>query len=86
MSVEADDDGLIFREGVLKKIEDLKKIANPKTRIWVDGGINKSNLERVVKAGADIKIKCKNCGREIMMDRLEFHKKLKKVIENGKEN
>ena len=30
--------------------------------------------------GADIKIKCQNCGREIMMDRLEFMKKLKKVI------
>jgi len=34
--------------------------------------------------GVDIKIKCKNCGREIMMDRLEFQKKLKKVVENEK--
>ena len=30
--------------------------------------------------GVDIKIKCINCNREIMMDRLEFEKKLKKVL------
>lgn len=45
----------------------------------------KTNLWIITRVGADIKIKCKNCGREIMMDRLEFHKKLKKVINNGKE-
>ena len=27
----------------------------------------------------NLKIKCINCNREIMMDRLEFEKKLKKV-------
>lgn len=42
-----------------------------------------TNLWNITRVGADIKIKCKNCGREIMMDRLEFHKKLKKVIKNG---
>ena len=42
-----------------------------------------TNLWIITRVGADIKIKCKNCGREIMMDRLEFHKKLKKVINNG---
>lgn len=41
-----------------------------------------TNLWIITRVGADIKIKCKNCGREIMMDRLEFHKKLKKVIKN----
>ena len=41
-----------------------------------------TNLWTVTRTGADIKIKCKNCGREIMMDRLEFQKKLKKVIKN----
>lgn len=33
----------------------------------------------ITRMGVDIKIKCINCGREIMMDRLEFDKKLKKV-------
>lgn len=34
----------------------------------------------VTRVGADIKIKCKNCGRSIMLPRIEFNKKLKKVI------
>ena len=33
----------------------------------------------ITRVGVDIKIKCINCNREIMMDRLEFEKKLKKV-------
>lgn len=41
-----------------------------------------TNLWTITRMGVDIKIKCKNCGREIMMDRLEFQKKLKKVVEN----
>ncbi len=34
----------------------------------------------ITRVGVDIKIKCINCNREIMMDRLEFEKKLKKVV------
>lgn len=34
----------------------------------------------ITRMGVDIKIKCINCNREIMMDKLEFEKKLKKVI------
>ncbi len=33
----------------------------------------------VTRAGADIKIKCSSCGRSIMLPRIEFDKKLKKV-------
>lgn len=43
-----------------------------------------SNLWTITRMGVDIKIKCNNCGREVMMDRLEFQKKLKKVIQNDK--
>ncbi len=42
-----------------------------------------TNLWKITRMGVDIKIKCENCGREIMMDRLEFQKKLKKVIKDG---
>lgn len=42
-----------------------------------------TNLWVITRMGVDIKIKCENCGREIMMDRLEFARKLKKVIQNG---
>ncbi len=40
-----------------------------------------TNLFEVVRVGADIKIKCVNCGRTIMMPRIEFNKKIKKVVE-----
>lgn len=43
-----------------------------------------TNLWTIIRTGVDIKIKCKNCGREIMMDSLEFQRKLKKVVENEK--
>ena len=40
----------------------------------------KTNEFEVVRVGADIKIKCVNCGRVVMMPRIEFNKKIKKVI------
>ncbi|HIS17058.1 MAG TPA: DUF951 domain-containing protein [Candidatus Coprovivens excrementavium] len=39
-----------------------------------------TNKWQITRMGVDIKIKCLNCNREVMMDRLEFEKKLKKVI------
>ena len=43
-----------------------------------------NNLWKITRVGVDIKIKCQFCGREIMMDRLEFQKKLKKVLKDEK--
>ena len=34
----------------------------------------------ITRVGVDIKLKCVNCGHEIMMDRLEFNKKMKKKV------
>ncbi len=39
-----------------------------------------TNEWEITRVGADIKIKCVNCGRTIMIPRIEFNKKLKKVI------
>ena len=39
-----------------------------------------SNEWIITRVGADIKIKCQKCGRSIMIPRIEFNKKLKKVI------
>jgi len=39
-----------------------------------------TNEWELVRLGADIKIKCLKCGRSIMLPRIEFNKKLKKVI------
>ncbi len=44
----------------------------------------KTNEWKITRIGVDIKIKCLNCGREVMMDRLEFERKLKKVIGDTK--
>ena len=43
-----------------------------------------TNSWEVIRVGVDVKLKCINCGRTIMMDRLEFERKLKKVVENEK--
>lgn len=39
-----------------------------------------TNEFEIIRIGADIKIKCCNCGRCIMLPRIEFNKKIKKVI------
>ena len=44
-----------------------------------------TNKWQITRMGVDIKIKCVNCNREIMMDRLEFEKKLKKIIGGNNE-
>lgn len=40
-----------------------------------------TNLWEITRLGADIKLKCINCGRTVMIPRVEFNKKLKKIIE-----
>ena len=39
-----------------------------------------SNDWEITRVGADIKIKCLNCGRAVLIPRIEFNRKLKKVI------
>lgn len=39
-----------------------------------------SNEWEVTRLGADIKIKCLHCERSIMLPRIEFNKKIKKII------
>lgn len=41
-----------------------------------------ANLWLIVRTGVDIKLQCINCGRTIMISRLDFNKKLKKVLED----
>lgn len=43
-----------------------------------------TNLWTIIRTGVDIKLKCNNCKHEIMMDRLEFEKKLKKIVGENK--
>lgn len=39
------------------------------------------NKWKITRIGVDIKIKCLNCNREIMLSSVDFEKKLKKVVE-----
>ena len=39
------------------------------------------NLWEITRLGADIKLKCTGCGRLVMIPRVEFNKKLKKIVE-----
>lgn len=39
-----------------------------------------ANKWQIVRLGIDIKLKCLNCGREIIMERLEFERKLRRII------
>ena len=52
-----------------------------------------TNLWEITRVGVDIKLKCINCGRmimlkiyiedlELMMPRYEFNKKIKKIVED----
>ena len=40
----------------------------------------KSVVFTVIRTGADIKIKCDNCGREVMLPRLKIEKMIKKIL------
>ena len=35
----------------------------------------------IMRVGVDLKLKCEKCNHEIMMDRIEFMKKIKKKVE-----
>lgn len=40
----------------------------------------------VTRIGADIKMKCSGCGRVVMLDRVEFLRRRKKVLARGPES
>lgn len=41
------------------------------------------NKWKVIRMGADIRIKCLGCGRSVLLPRSEFTKKMKRVIEKA---
>lgn len=40
----------------------------------------------VVRTGADVKLKCLNCGRVVMFSRVDLIKKIKKIVGANNEN
>lgn len=57
-----------------------KKIDIGTTVIMKKGHPCGENLWEVIRLGADIKMKCLGCGRIVMLPRVEFNKKVKKVV------
>ena len=39
-----------------------------------------TNEWEITRIGADIKIRCISCNRSVMLPRIEFNKKLKKIV------
>lgn len=39
-----------------------------------------ANEWEIIRLGTDIKIKCVNCGRVVMISRIDFNKKVKKIL------
>ena len=46
-----------------------------------DHPCKKSHYWKIVRMGVDIKIKCLGCGNVIMMERRDFERKCKKLID-----
>lgn len=45
-----------------------------------------TNAWKVIRMGADIRIKCQGCGQSIMLPRRDFEKKMKTRLIRAKEN
>lgn len=45
-----------------------------------------TNKWEIIRTGADVKIKCVNCGRIIMLPRTKFVKGLKSILEKKEKN
>ncbi|MGX7348395.1 DUF951 domain-containing protein [Aerococcus vaginalis] len=43
------------------------------------------NSWKIIRLGADIRIKCQGCGQSVMMPRREFNRKMKTVIQSAQE-
>lgn len=46
---------------------------------------HKSNNFKIVRMGADIKIKCMGCDAIIMMERPDFERKCKRIVQKAEE-
>ncbi|MFZ4454035.1 DUF951 domain-containing protein [Salibacterium aidingense] len=43
------------------------------------------NQWKIIRMGADIRIKCQGCGHSVMLPRREFRKKMKRIIEKAEQ-
>ncbi|GGE53773.1 hypothetical protein GCM10011391_35870 [Pullulanibacillus camelliae] len=43
------------------------------------------NKWKIIRMGADIRIKCMGCGHSVLLPRTEFKRKMKKVLQHAEE-
>ncbi|MBS3991600.1 MAG: DUF951 domain-containing protein [Erysipelothrix sp.] len=48
-----------------------------------DHPCKKSSFWEITRMGVDIKLKCLGCGSSVMLERIEFDKRLKKIIQKA---
>lgn len=46
----------------------------------------KSKQWKIIRMGADIRIKCLGCGSSVLLPRVEFERKMKKVVVSAAED
>lgn len=51
-----------------------------------DHPCKKSSFWEITRMGVDIKLKCQGCGSSVMLERIEFEKRLKKIIQKKETN
>ena len=44
---------------------------------------HKSKQWKIIRMGADIRVKCQGCGASVLMPRSKFEKRLKRVVSKG---
>ena len=44
---------------------------------------HKSKQQKIIRMGADIKIKCLTCDRSILIPRITLNKRIKKIVTDG---
>jgi hypothetical protein len=48
-----------------------------------DHPCKKSSFWEITRMGVDIKLKCLGCGTSVMLERIDFDKRLKKIIQKA---
>lgn len=48
-----------------------------------DHPCKKSSFWEITRMGVDIKLKCLGCGSSVMLERIEFEKRLKKITQKA---
>lgn len=42
-----------------------------------------ANEWQIIRLGMDIRLKCQNCGRSVLIPRLKFNRRIKKILQKG---